>query len=179
MIDVQQEYQRLVSLFSNPQFTDEESASIADKLDQELGLASIAARLWMGLPPDNAFASQPAMFMVKPPGANLAIKLQEHIQWTWRQHHFMLFTAPLNEPGKSMLGLLIDNDDPVLEVYVEHEFDDKSLLKHHKIYAVKSGEWIEDFLSYYGAYCRLRAISEATREKYRVDMEEFWRSAGI
>lgn len=133
----------------------------------------------MGLPADDAFSSQPAMFMVKPPGSNLTVKIQEHIQWTWREHHFMLFFAPLNEAGKSMLGLWIDNEVPVMEVYVEHEPGEKSLLKHHQIYAVKPGEWIDDFLSYYGAYCRLRAISEATRDKYRSEMEALWQLAGI
>jgi len=87
--------------------------------------------------------------------------------------------AAIAEKLDEELGLWIDNEVPVMEVYVEHEPGEKSLLKHRQIYAVKPGEWIDDFLSYYGAYCRLRAISEATRDKYRSEMEAFWQLAGI
>ena len=78
-----------------------------------------------------------------------------------------------------MLGLLIDDKHPVLEVYVEHREDDNALLESHQIYAMKPGVWIDDFLSYYGAFARLRVVSEATREKYRPEMEAFWTLAGI
>ena len=179
MQDVQQEYARLIETFQNPQFTEDETDSIAIKLEEELGLAAKATRLWMSLPIDNAFSSQPAMFMAKPPGANLAVQQGHNVQWTWGNHHFMLFVAPLNKPGTGMLGLLIDDKHPVLEVYVEHREDDNALLESHQIYAMKPGVWIDDFLSYYGAFARLRVVSEATREKYRPEMEAFWTLAGI
>lgn len=177
--DVQEEYKRMIHLLENASFTVEERDAIAEKLDEELGLAGAAARLWMGLPIDNAFASQPAMFMIKPPGTNLSVKQGEHVQWTWRDHHFMLFAAPLKEPGTSMLGVLIDDQAPVMEVYVKHNPDDNTILTSRQIFAITPGEWIDDFLSYFGAYCRLRARSEAARDKYQTEMQEFWRAAGI
>jgi hypothetical protein len=177
--DVQQERDRLVHKFENPDFSEDENVLIAKQLDETLGLAEIAVLLWMRLPVDSAFSSQPLMFMVKPPGDSLSIKQQEHVQWTWNQHHFMLFLAPLNEPETAMLTLWVDEKLPVLEIHVKHEPDDKGPLKEPQIHAIKPGTWIDDFLSYYGAYCRLRIISEATREKYRTEMEGFWRLAGI
>ena len=177
--DVQQEYVRLIGIFENPNFTADEIDAITAHLDDELGLAAKAARLWTSLPIDDAFSSQPAMFMVKPPGANLKVDQGHNVQWTWGDHHFMLFVAPLNAAGTGMLGLLIDDQHPVLEVSVEHDPDDNTLLKSHQVYAMKPGKWIDDFLSYYGAFARLRFASEATREKYRPEMEAFWKLAGI
>ena len=132
--DVQQEYARLNGIFENPDFTDNEIDAITTHLDDELGLAAKAARLWMSLPIDNAFSSQPAMFMVKPPGTNLKVDQGHNVQWTWGDHHFMLFVAPLNTAGTGMLGLLIDDQHPVLEVYVEHDPDDNALLKSNQVY---------------------------------------------
>lgn len=177
--DVQQEYARLIQAFLNPQFTQHEAGAITKQLDNELSLAMKAARLWMLIPPDNAFSSQPAMFMAKPPGTNLTINIGQNVQWTWGSHHFMLFVAPLKKPGTGMLGLFIDDTDPVLEVFVEHRADDNAILDHYEIYAVRCGNWIDDFLSYYSAYFRIRIVSEATREKYRPEMEGFWKLAGI
>lgn len=176
---VQQEYTRLIETFQEPQFTEDETDAIADQLERELGLAAKATRLWMSLPIDNAFSSQPAMFMAKPPGSNLAIKQGHSLQWTWGDHHFMLFVAPLNKRGTSMLELLIDDQHPVLEAYVEHLEDDNTLLESHQIFSVKPGIWIDDFLSYYGAFARLRLVSEATRAKYRPEIEAFWKLAGV
>lgn len=122
---------------------------------------------------DPAFSAQPAMFMAKPPGENVSGKVREHVQWTWCDHHFMLFVAPLEESGQSMLDLLVADADPVLEVFVEHEPNDRTIIKSHCLHAMKPGAWIDDFTSYFGAFCRMRAASEATRGKFREEMEEF------
>lgn len=112
--------------------------------------------------------------MVKPPGDNFTVKINENIQWTWKRHHFMLYITPAKESGTSYLSLWIDQSDPVLQIYVEHEADDCTILKSWLTLRVRVGDWIDDFLSYFSAYTRLRIVSEATREKYRPDMEAFW-----
>jgi hypothetical protein len=169
----------LIQAFQNPAFTNGERDAITIRLDDELGLSTKAADLWTLIPIDHAFSSNPAMFMAKPPGSNLSVQIGRNIQWTWENHHFMLFVEPMKRPGAAMLGLLIDDQHPVLEVYVEHNPEDSSILNTHQIYAVRPGVWIDDFLSYYGAYHRIRVVSEIRREKFRPEMEAFWKIADI
>ena len=45
--DIQREYQRLIHIFQNPNFSQDEDIAITDELENELGLARIAARIWM------------------------------------------------------------------------------------------------------------------------------------
>lgn len=175
---VEEEYSSLIEKFTTPDFDISEKATIANELDSHLCIGSIVLSLWKRLPLSIAFSSMSGLFIAKPPGANIESKFGESVQFTWGNHHFMIFYCKTSDNEHGNVSLWISDKDPVMKVIVSH---DDNYMSHEILTPIRMevGEWIDDLLSYYSAFMRREIISNATREKFRPEMENFWRVANI